>query len=77
MNATTTAPAPVTRDVTAPPILHIYCVHHGDPKTAMCGMPRDRPVDSLRVIGKRYPAKRNICVVCLDMAPRPCPTCGG
>jgi hypothetical protein len=71
------APAVTIAPTTAPPLVHIYCVHHGDPAKSLCGTPRNRPVNSLRVIGKRYPVHANMCVVCLDMAPRPCPECGG
>jgi hypothetical protein len=74
---TLTAPATVTAPVIAPPIKHIFCVHHGDPAKSICGTPRSVPVESLRVIGRKYPMTRTLCVVCLDLAPHPCPECGG
>jgi len=76
---TLTAPAKVTvTTVTiAPPIVHIFCVHHGVHDTSFCGTPRTKPLSSMRVIGKKYPMTRALCVVCVDMAPNPCPECGG
>lgn len=69
MSATTVSPSTTTTSYGKFRLWHMFCPC--DMETTMCGKPYPGATGH-----KRHPAGQ-VCLVCADMMPLPCPKCGG